>query len=95
MLSSYSPILSAEKTYSELLTTQEISQHIFEPSNSLVKCDPKKGKYMACSIMYRGDIIPKDVSIFFSQLKNKRTINFIDWCSTGMKVGINYTAVPG
>jgi tubulin alpha len=31
-------------------------------------------------------------------LKTKRTINFVDWCPTGFKVGINYqppSMVPG
>jgi len=25
----------------------------------MTKCDPKYGKYMACNLMYRGDIEPK------------------------------------
>ena len=33
-----------------------------------------------------------------SGVKNKRSVQFVDWCPTGFKVGINYqppTAVPG
>merc|ERR1711939_1182497 len=28
----------------------------------MVKCDPRHGKYMACCMMYRGDVVPKDVN---------------------------------
>merc|ERR1712242_590302 len=70
----------------------------FEPSNQMVKCDPRHGKYMACCMLYRGDVVPKDVNNAIAAIKTKRTIQFVDWCPTGFKVGINYqppTVVPG
>ena len=48
--------------------------------------------------MYRGDVVPKDVNSAIATIKTKRTIQFVDWCPTGFKVGINYqppTVVPG
>ncbi|KAL9416609.1 hypothetical protein AB3S75_039742 [Citrus x aurantiifolia] len=62
------------------------------------KCDPRHGKYMACCLMYRGDVVPKDVNAAVATIKTKRTIQFVDWCPTGFKCGINYqppTVVPG
>ena len=64
----------------------------------MAKCDPRHGKYMACSLMYRGDVVPKDVGAAIAEIKTKKTIQFVDWCPTGFKVGINYqppTVVPG
>ncbi|CAE7829995.1 TUBA1 [Symbiodinium sp. KB8] len=64
----------------------------------MVKCDPRHGKYMACCMMYRGDVVPKDVNAAVATIKTKRTIQFVDWCPTGFKCGINYqppTVVPG
>merc|ERR1712158_344322 len=69
----------------------------FEPANQMVKCDPRHGKYMACCMLYRGDVVPKDVNNSIATIKTKRTIQFVDWCPTGFKVGINYqppTVVP-
>lgn len=40
----------------------------------MAKCDPRHGKYMACSVMYRGDIVPKDVCYSIANIKSKRTV---------------------
>uniref|UniRef100_A0A672Y5U2 Tubulin, alpha 1c n=1 Tax=Sphaeramia orbicularis TaxID=375764 RepID=A0A672Y5U2_9TELE len=97
-LATYAPVISAEKAYHEQLTVAEITNACFEPANQMVKCDPRHGKYMACCLLYRGDVVPKDVNAAIATIKTKRTIQFVDWCPTGFKVGINYqppTVVPG
>ncbi|KAF6985771.1 hypothetical protein CFC21_003587 [Triticum aestivum] len=98
MLSSYAPVISAEKAYHEQLSVAEITNSAFEPSSMMAKCDPRHGKYMACCLMYRGDVVPKDVNAAVATIKTKRTIQFVDWCPTGFKCGINYQppgVVPG
>ncbi|XP_048420250.1 tubulin alpha-2 chain-like [Pyrus x bretschneideri] len=90
MLSSYAPVISAEKAYHEQLSVAEITNSAFEPASMMAKCDPRHGKYMACCLMYRGDVVPKDVNAAMATIKTKRTIQFVDWCPTGFKCGINY-----
>ncbi|CAK4677249.1 unnamed protein product, partial [Aphanomyces euteiches] len=98
MLSSYAPVISAEKAYHEQLSVAEITNSCFEPASMMAKCDPRHGKYMATCLMYRGDVVPKDVNAAVATIKTKRTIQFVDWCPTGFKCGINYqppSVVPG
>ncbi|UYV79334.1 hypothetical protein LAZ67_17002181 [Cordylochernes scorpioides] len=97
-LVTYAPVISSEKAYHEQLSVSEITNACFEPANQMVKCDPRHGKYMACCMLYRGDVVPKDVNAAIAAIKTKRSIQFVDWCPTGFKVGINYqppTVVPG
>ncbi|RUS21935.1 hypothetical protein BC937DRAFT_90997 [Endogone sp. FLAS-F59071] len=97
-LVTYAPIISAAKAYHETLNVAEITAACFEPQNQMVKCDPRHGKYMACCLLYRGDVVPKDTNAAIATIRTKRTIQFVDWCPTGFKVGINYqppTTVPG
>jgi len=89
-LTSYAPIISDEKAYHEQLTVNQITKSVFEAKNSMVKCDPKNGKYMACCLLYRGDVQPKDTNEAISQIKNNASIRFVDWSPTGFKVGLNY-----
>ncbi|CAL4060908.1 unnamed protein product, partial [Meganyctiphanes norvegica] len=97
-LVSYAPIVSVDKSHHEQTTVGEITNACFEPANQMVKCDPRHGKYMACCMLYRGDVVPKDVNFAISSIKTKRSIQFVDWCPTGFKVGVNQqppTVVPG
>ena len=68
-LVTYAPVLSADKAEHEQLAVPDITASCFEPSNQMVKCDPRHGKYMACCMLYRGDVVPK-VSIQASHEHN-------------------------
>jgi len=97
-LATYAPVVSADKAYHDTLGVDEITKVCFEPNNQMVKCDPRKGKYMAVCLLYRGDVVPKDVNAAIASIKANRSVQFVDWCPTGFKVGINYqppTVVPG
>jgi len=98
LLCSYAPVISAEKAYHEQMSVYEITNSVLDPSNMMAKCDPRHGKYMACCLMYRGDVVPKEVNHAVQTIKNKRSIQFVSWCPTGFKCGINSqapTVVPG
>ena len=43
MLTSYAPVISAEKAYHEQLSVAEITMSVFEPASMMVKCDPRHG----------------------------------------------------
>nr|CAH7736941.1 unnamed protein product [Callosobruchus chinensis] len=97
-LITYSPFVPASKAFHESLSVAQLTNACFEPANQMVKCDPRKGKYMSCCLLYRGDVAPTDVNNAITSIKSKRSIGFVDWCPTGFKVGINYqppTTVPG
>jgi len=98
LTTSYAPLVSKARASHQQHSVQEITTAAFDPANTFVKCDPLKGKYMACCLMYRGDVVPKDVSVAINKIKNKRTIQFVDWCPTGFKTGLNSrppVVVPG
>ena len=90
MLTAYAPVVSRARAGHENLSVAEITTTVFEPGSMMTKCDPRHGKYMASCLMYRGDVVPKDVNAAVAAIKNKRTIQFVDWCATGFKCGINY-----
>ncbi|OQR95929.1 cleavage induced tubulin alpha chain, partial [Thraustotheca clavata] len=98
MLSSYGPVISAEMAFHEQLSVSEITYSCFDPLNMMAKCDPHHSKCMTASLMYRGDVVPKDVNAAVATIKTQRTVQFVDWCPTGFKCGINYqppSVVPG
>lgn len=97
-MTTFAPIISVERAYHEQITVSDITSACFEPPLQMVKCDPRHGKYMSCCLLFRGDVVPKEVNAAIANIKTKRTIQFVDWCPTGFKIGINYqppVAVPG
>jgi tubulin alpha len=91
-------MLSREKASREKLSVQEITSACFEPQSQMVKCDTRNGKYMACCLLFRGDVNPKDANSATAYIKAKKSSQFVEWCPTGFKVGINSrepTVLPG
>ena len=78
MMSSYAPVISAEKTYHEQLSVAEITMSVFEPTSMCIMFDPRHGKYIACCLMYRCDAVPKDVNAAVATIK-KRSAQFKLW----------------
>jgi tubulin alpha len=97
-LTTYAPIISAERAFHEQGSVQELTNACFDGGNQLVKCDPRMGKYMACCLLYRGDCVSKDCNAAVSVIKTRKAVQFVDWCPTGFKIGINNqppSQVPG
>jgi tubulin alpha len=92
-LISCAPIISKAKAQHESHRVQDITFQCFEPHNQMVVCDPRTAHYMACALLYRGDVVPRDANQAISSIKTRRTIQFVDWCPTGFKLGINYQKV--
>ncbi|XP_026465701.1 tubulin alpha chain, testis-specific-like [Ctenocephalides felis] len=97
-LCTYAPFIPSKTGMHEHPSVSEITSMCFDPKNQMVKCDPSMGKYMACCLLYRGDVNPTDINNKIQSIKQQHTIQFVDWCPTGFKIGINYqppTTVPG
>jgi len=98
LLCSYAPITTPDRAKHEKLAVPELTSAVFEPGSMMAKCDPRHGKYMAVCMMYRGDVVPKDVSASIAKVRTQKTVQFVDWSPTGFKCGINHeapTSVPG
>uniref|UniRef100_A0A7S3GAZ0 Tubulin alpha chain n=1 Tax=Palpitomonas bilix TaxID=652834 RepID=A0A7S3GAZ0_9EUKA len=91
LLASYSPFVPAEKACHELPSILDITKPIFKPPCMLAKCDYQQGKYLACCLAYRGEVVPRDVSTATGYISSNRVINFVDWCPTGFKGEISYS----
>lgn len=91
-VASYAPFMPASKAVHEQVTVNDLTSNLFRNENQMVKCDISHAKYMACCILYRGDVVAKDVNSAISDVKSKRMLEFVDWSPTGFKIGINYKA---
>jgi len=92
MTTAMAPVISTAKASHEAQTIREITDHVFQPQNMLVKYsdfDPVEDKYMAISVNYRGEIKSKEANATVQWLKQNNKISFVEWCPTGFKIGLN------
>jgi len=98
-ISGYAPFHSENKASHESMSISEITNSVVTDKHSLLsQCDPTLGKYMAMALCYRGQISISDVKETMAIMKNKRTIQFVDWCPTGFKCAVNSeppVTIPG
>lgn len=88
-LCTYSPLIPCSCATSDF-STQQITHSCFHPHSQLVKCDPRKGKYICCCMLYRGDVEATEINFAIRDIKCKKAIRFVDWSPTAFKIGINY-----
>jgi hypothetical protein len=94
LVTSLAPYISSDRSQYlneiNILTPAEMSRAVFEPTNLMINCNPRSGKYMACCLMYRGEVFPKDVHAAVDGLRRleRGDVRFVDWCPTGFKCGI-------
>jgi len=92
MTTALAPVINTKKASHEAQTIREITDHVFQPQNMLVKYadfDPVEDKYMAISVNYRGEIKSKEANATVQWLKQNNKISFVEWCPTGFKIGLN------
>ena len=97
LLTSYSPIVCRER-YHARPSLKDLTLEAFDSRSLLAKCYAGRAKYIACCLMYRGEVLPKDLCTTFAAVKTKRSIRFVDWSATTLRVGINQkppSVLPG
>jgi tubulin alpha len=96
-LCTYAPLIPLDKGALADLSTMQITTSCFQPHTQLVKCDPRCGKYMSCTMLYRGDTDLTQINQAILEIKRNKLIRFVDWSPTSFKLSVNYqppTCVP-
>ena len=82
LLKTWNPLKTNQGGYSPLIMS--IIYYNNAPKKSYIILP--LGKYMACSLLFRGDVVPKQVNESIQLVKKRNTVQFVDWCPTGFKV---------
>lgn len=86
-LVSYAPIIAIKNAQFEPLSIASITDQCFDQSSVMMKCDPRRGKYLACCLVYRGDCNESDVNNTIAGIKANKSLNFVEWSPVPLKVG--------
>merc|ERR1712072_1271756 len=92
MSNSISPCMSKDKARNETQSFQDVTDVCVNPASFMIyypDFDTTEDKYMAITLLYRGNVKARDTSDVVAWLLNKNKLAFVDWCPTGFKIGLN------
>lgn len=85
-----SPLVLEGKESYEKLTVKELSNQVFSDDWLAAACNPTQGRYLAASVLFRGDVKTTDVNEAMASVKEKNT--FVNWIPTGFKISKSGTS---
>jgi len=66
----------------------ELTQQLFNANNMMAACDPRRGKYLAASGMFRGNISNQEIDDQLFNLQSKNSSNFVEWIPHNFKSSV-------
>jgi len=89
------PICSKETSAYTSQNVAELAAQMFDVKNVMAACDPRKGKYLTASAVFRGGMSPKDVDTQMAAIQSKNSPYFVEWIPNNIKVSVCDIAPKG
>ncbi|KAJ1974491.1 Tubulin beta-2A chain [Dimargaris verticillata] len=70
------------------LTVAELTQQMFDARNMMAACDPRHGRYLAVTAIYRGRISQREVDHQMIEVQNKNSSYFVEWIPNNVKTAM-------
>jgi cell division GTPase FtsZ len=90
LIASTAPLVIEGKESYEKMTVQELSAQVFSDDFIAAACKPTQGRYLAASVLFRGDVKTTDVNEAMAAVREKN--NFVNWIPTGFKISKSNTS---
>jgi len=87
-LSSSAPVTSKESEKYTANTVAELTAQMFDEKNMMAACNPRLGKYLTASAVFRGKIATKDVDQQMANIQNKNSGFFVEWIPNNINVSV-------
>ena len=73
----------------------ELTQQMFSGKNLMAACDPKNGRYLTASAIFRGNVSPKEVDEQMLKAQSKHSQSFVEWIPNNIKTSLCNVAPKG
>ncbi len=91
----YAPLTPGTSAGYRQLTVQEITQQIFDAKNMMAASDPRNGRYLTASAVFRGKVSTKEVDQQMLAVQNKNSNYFVEWIPNNIKTSVCDIAPQG
>jgi len=82
------PLTSKQSKGFQSFSVAELVSQMFDSKNMMAACDPRHGKYLTASAMFRGKIPTKEIEDSMLQVKQKNSTYFVEWIPHNIKTSV-------
>jgi len=84
----FTPLTSRGSQQYRALTVPELTQQMFDAKNMMCAADPRHGRYLTCSALFRGRMSTKEVDEQMLNVQNKNSSYFVEWIPNNIKSSV-------
>ena len=84
----FAPLTSRANTAYTQASVAELTSQMFDSRNMMAACDPRNGRYLTASAIFRGPVAMKDVDDHMWTVQNKNSGQFVDWIPNNIKTSV-------
>merc|ERR1712147_571960 len=84
----FAPLTSRGSQQYRALTVPELTQQQFDAKNMMCAADPRHGRYLTASAMFRGRMSTKEVDEQMLNVRNKNSSYFVEWIPNNIKSSV-------
>ena len=84
----FAPLTSRGSQQYRNLTVPELTQQMWDAKNMMCAADPRHGRYLTASAMFRGKMSTKEVDEQMINVQNKNSSYFVEWIPNNVKSSV-------
>jgi len=84
----FAPLTARQNEQFRAITVPELVSQMFDVRNMMAACDPRQGRYLTASAMFRGKMSTKEVDEQMLTVKNKNSTYFVEWIPHNIKSSV-------
>ena len=84
----YAPLFAREAQQYRSLTVGDLTQQMFDARNMMAASNPRAGRYLTASVIFRGKIPTKEVDDHMHKVQTKNSDLFVDWIPNNIKSSV-------
>ncbi len=84
----FAPLTSRANTAYTQASVAELTAQMFDSKNMMAACDPRNGRYLTASAIFRGPVSTKDVDDHMMSVQTKNSNYFVDWIPNNIKTSV-------
>jgi tubulin beta len=82
------PLTSADSQQFRKISAKDLTEQAFDAKNMMSACDPRAGKYLTASVIFRGPVSTKDVDEQMLVTQGRNAAFFAEWIPHNIKTSI-------